>query len=62
MVMARVSATACGYEDANDLDRPPHDPLRISGRAVQDGGWDALAPRLLQRSDATIRQNRSNDH
>jgi Transposase DDE domain group 1 len=27
MVMARVSAIACGYEDANDLDRLRHDPL-----------------------------------
>jgi hypothetical protein len=27
MVMARVSAIACGYEDAIDLDRLRHDPL-----------------------------------
>src|SRR6201986_1307564 len=27
MVMARVAAIACGYEDANDLDRLRHDPL-----------------------------------
>jgi Transposase DDE domain group 1 len=27
MVMARASAIACGYEDANDLDRLRHDPL-----------------------------------
>ena len=25
--MARASAIACGYEDANDLDRLRHDPL-----------------------------------
>jgi hypothetical protein len=27
MLMARVSAIASGYEDANDLDRLRHDPL-----------------------------------
>src|SRR3974377_1609499 len=27
MLMARVSAIACGYQDANDLDRPRHAPL-----------------------------------
>ena len=27
MLMARVSAIACGYEDAIDLDRLRHDPL-----------------------------------
>ena len=27
MVMARVSAIACGHEDAIDLDRLRHDPL-----------------------------------
>jgi len=27
MLMERVSAIACGYEDANDLDRLRHDPL-----------------------------------
>src|SRR4029077_5365679 len=27
MLMARVAAIACGYEDANDLDRLRHDPL-----------------------------------
>ena len=26
MLMARASAIACGYEDANDLDRLRHDP------------------------------------
>ena len=29
MLMARVSAIACGYEDANDLDRLRHDPSTI---------------------------------
>src|SRR6201987_221245 len=40
MVMARVSAIACGYEDADDLDRLPHDPLMklAVGRCPQSGG------------------------
>jgi hypothetical protein len=29
--MARASAIACGYEDANDLDRLRHDPLMKLG-------------------------------
>src|ERR1700726_1516989 len=39
MVMARVSAIACGYKDANDLDRLRHDPLmKITvGRCPQSG-------------------------
>jgi hypothetical protein len=39
MVMARVSAIACGYEDANDLDRLRHDPLMklAVGRCPQSG-------------------------
>jgi len=40
MVMTRVSAIACGYEDANDLDRLRHDPLMklAVGRCPQSGG------------------------
>jgi hypothetical protein len=40
MVMARVSAIACGYEDAEDLDGLRHDPLmKLSvGRCPQSGG------------------------
>src|SRR5499427_1812648 len=40
MVMARVSAIACGYEDGNDLDRLRHDPLMklAVGRCPQSGG------------------------
>ena len=40
MVMARVSAIAWGYEDANDLDRLRHDPLMklAVGRCPQSGG------------------------
>src|SRR6201995_5528454 len=43
MVMARVAAIACGYEDANDLDRLRHDPLMklAVGRCPQSG--EALA-------------------
>ncbi len=39
MVMARVAAIACGYEDANDLDRLRHDPLMklAVGRCPQSG-------------------------
>ena len=40
MVMARVFAIACGYEDTNDLDRLRHDPLMklAVGRCPQSGG------------------------
>jgi Transposase DDE domain group 1 len=43
MLMARVSAIACGYEDANDLDRSRHDPLMklAVGRCPESG--EALA-------------------
>src|SRR5882672_10168201 len=39
MLMARVSAIACGYEDANDLDRLRHDPLMklAVGRCPETG-------------------------
>ena len=39
MVMARVAAIDCGYEDANDLDRLRHDPLMklAVGRCPQSG-------------------------
>jgi DDE family transposase len=39
MVMARVVAIACGYEDANDLDRLRHDPLLklAVGRCPESG-------------------------
>src|ERR1700674_5883905 len=43
MVMARAAAIACGYEDANDLDRLRHDPLMklAVGRCPESG--EALA-------------------
>src|SRR5271168_5164629 len=43
MLMARVSAIAGGYEDANDLDRLRHDPLMklAVGRCPESG--EALA-------------------
>jgi hypothetical protein len=39
MVMARVGAIACGYEDGNDLNRLRHDPLMkpAVGRCPQSG-------------------------
>src|SRR5204862_1929968 len=39
MLMARVSAIACGYEDANDLDQLRHDPLMklAVGRCPESG-------------------------
>src|SRR5271167_2523441 len=39
MLMARVSAIACGYKDANDLDRLRHDPLMklAVGRCPESG-------------------------
>jgi Transposase DDE domain group 1 len=39
MVTARVAAIACGYEDANDLDRLRHDPLMklVVGRCPESG-------------------------
>jgi hypothetical protein len=39
MVIARVAAIACGYEDANDLDRLRHDPLMklAVGRCPRSG-------------------------
>jgi len=43
MLMARVSAIACGYEDANDLDRLRHDPLmKLAVGRCPEGG-EALA-------------------
>ena len=46
MVMARSSAIACGYKDANDLSRLRHDPLmKITvSRCPQSGA--ALASQL----------------
>src|SRR6202522_540328 len=39
MVMARVSAIACGHKDAIDLDRLRHDPLMklAVGRCLESG-------------------------
>jgi hypothetical protein len=49
MLMARVSAIACGYEDAIDLDRLRHDPLMklAVGRCPESG--EALASHLASR-------------
>jgi Transposase DDE domain group 1 len=37
MLMARVSAIACGYEDANDLDGLRHDPGKKVSKKIQRG-------------------------
>src|ERR1700721_2359976 len=46
MVMARVSAIACGHKDAIDLDRLRHDPLMklAVGRCPESGAALAYAP------------------
>jgi len=52
MVMARVLAIACGHEDAIDLDRLRHDPLRSSrSAAVQRAGnrWPRNRPSAVWR-------------
>src|ERR1700730_5972919 len=54
MLMARVSAIACGYEDAIDLDRLRHDPLiklavarcPESGEALASQSTTSLASRM----------------
>src|SRR6201990_1910855 len=39
MVMARVAAIACGYEDGNDLDRLRHDPvMKLAVGGCPQGG------------------------
>jgi hypothetical protein len=50
MVMARVAAIACGYEDANDLDRLRHDPLMklVVGRCPESGAALASPVCLLR--------------
>ena len=55
MVMARVSAIACGYEDANDLDRLRHDPLMKLAGAVRRAAerW------LRNRPSAALRMHRA---
>jgi Transposase DDE domain group 1 len=54
MVMARVSAIACGYEDANDLDRLRHDPLMklAVGRCPQSGGTLASQSTICRLENA----------
>src|SRR4029077_20879103 len=60
MLMARVSAIACGYEDANDLDRLRHDPLMkvAVGRCPESG--EALASQsTTSRLENAPRKRRS---
>jgi hypothetical protein len=57
MVMARAAAIACGYEDANDLDRLRHDPLMklAVGRCPESGA--ALASQsTISRLENTPRK------
>ena len=56
MLMARVSAIASGYEDANDLDRLRHDPLmKLAVGRCPEGG-EALAS---QRPSPASRMHRA---
>jgi hypothetical protein len=57
MVMARAAAIACGYEDANDLDRLRHDPLMklAVGRCPESGAalasQSTISPRECTAQD-----------
>ena len=55
MVTARVAAIACGYEDANDLDRLRHDPLMklVVGRCPESGASAGLAINHLPSRECT---------
>jgi len=54
MVMARAAAIACGYEDANDLDRLRHDPLMklAVGRCPESGEALALQSTISRLDNA----------
>src|SRR5262249_33240475 len=54
MLMERVSAIACGYQDANDLDRLRHDPLMklAVGRCPETGNPLASQP-TISRTENT---------
>src|ERR1700749_4742819 len=54
MLMARASAIACGYEDANDLDRLRHDPLMklAVGRCPETGDPLASQPTISRMENA----------
>ena len=60
MVMARVAAIACGYEDANDLDRLRHDPLMklAVGRHPQSGAPLASQSTISRKPGASKRSSR----
>src|SRR5215470_2568282 len=57
MVMARAAAIACGYEDANDLDRLRHDPvMKIAvGRCPQSGAALASQSTISRLENAPSR-------
>ena len=54
MLMARASAIACGYEDANDLDRLRHDPLMklAVGRCPETGDPLASQPTISRMENS----------
>ena len=57
MVMARVSAIACGHEDAIDLDRLRHDPLLklVVGRCPDSGAPQASQSTISRLENAPSR-------
>ena len=54
MLMARASAIACGYEDANDLNRLRHDPLMklAVGRCPETGDPLASQPTISRMENS----------
>ena len=54
LIMARVAAIACGYKDANDLNRLRHDPLmKIAvGRCPESGEPLASQPTISRLENA----------
>jgi hypothetical protein len=52
IVRARMLAIACGYEDANDLDRLRHDPaFKLACGRLPDSGLDLCSQPTLSRAE-----------
>jgi len=52
IVRARILAIACGYEDANDLDRLRHDPaFKLACGRLPDTGMDLCSQPTLSRAE-----------
>ena len=52
IVRARILAIACGYEDANDLDRLRHDPaFKLACGRLPDTGLDLCSQPTLSRAE-----------